>query len=69
MVSKVRVDMKLCDRVSEIKATRTDDSFEIAIESQCDEAKAFVTGLGALSLSDLTDSQDFCSFTRELPNA
>jgi hypothetical protein len=47
--------MGLCDRVHVIIATQVCDSFNVVIDSECNEIEEFVQDLGPLSMDDLTD--------------
>jgi hypothetical protein len=56
MTSKVRVNMRLCDKVSTILATAQEDgTFQIEVQTTCDNVREFSQGLESLTITDLTD--------------
>jgi hypothetical protein len=65
MTSKVRVNMRLCDKVSTILATTQEDgTIKIEVQTTCDNVREFATGLDYLTITDLTDKADGKVFKR-----
>ena len=56
MTSKVRVNMRLCDKTHLITVDAAEDGdYVVKIETNCANVKEFAEGLEKLSLIDLTD--------------
>jgi hypothetical protein len=65
MTSKVRVNMRLCDKVSTILATTQEDgTFKMEVQTTCDNVREFSRGLESLTITDLTDKADGRVFDR-----
>ena len=63
--SKVRVNMRLCDKVSTILATTNPDgTYNIEVQTTCDNVREFSTGLESLTIADLTDKANSKVFDR-----
>jgi hypothetical protein len=59
MTSKVRVRMFPCGNVTEIEVNANEDGeFVVKATSSCKKAENFVSGLGPLTLLDLTDKTE-----------
>jgi hypothetical protein len=56
MTTTIRVNMNVCDHVTTVRATQTDEmTYEIEIESDCPNVKEMATMIDVLDLTDLTD--------------
>jgi len=65
MTSKIRVNMRLCDKVSMIMATTNPDgTFDIEVQTTCDNVREFSKGLESLTITDLTDKVNGKVFDR-----
>jgi hypothetical protein len=65
MTSKIRVNMRLCDKVSMIMATTNPDgTFDIEVQPTCDNVREFSRGLESLTITDLTDKVNGKVFDR-----
>ncbi|MFP4171131.1 MAG: DUF6951 family protein [Methanomassiliicoccales archaeon] len=65
MTSRVRVNMKVCGKATEIRVTDAEDgTYGVEVDTDCDHVKEFFEGLEAIDLVDLSDKQNSKVFQR-----
>lgn len=65
MTSKVKIEMKVCDRTTEVRATDNGDgTFSIDVTSPCPNVQEFARTLEVLTMEDLTDKAHSRVFDR-----
>jgi hypothetical protein len=59
MTSKVKVHMNICDKTTTIEVTAAEDgTFDVKIDSPCENVMGFAKGLEKLTYVDLTDKKE-----------
>jgi hypothetical protein len=65
MTSKVRIDMKVCEKTTEVEAIDNGDgTYTIRVSSSCPNVREFARTLEVLAMEDLTDKAHSRVFDR-----
>jgi hypothetical protein len=65
MTSKVKIEMKVCDRTTEVEATDNEDgTYSIKVTSPCPNVQEFAKSLEVLTMEDLVDKSKSRVFDR-----
>jgi hypothetical protein len=65
MVSKIKVEMRVCEKTTEVEATDNGDgTYSIKVDSPCPNVQEFASTLEVLTMDDLIDKANSKVFDR-----